>query len=148
MATPKEEVPSSFEKREKEGEVAASSLAAPLRPISSKDLMQLKKKKKAQPGHKELVDSQYVLGNMSIQMKNYLEENSNKLYYVDRMKMLLFEDNPSLREFSEKVKSAIYKSLAITRTLFGSFPVYEHLKKRMEMILVNPKNSLKKGSCR
>lgn len=119
--------------------------AGPQSSISSKDLLQLKKKKKPMPGHREILESRKSLDMMNTAIKHYASEAVTKLYYIDSMKKLLFEGHPRSRETAERVKAALYKTLGMARTLQGSFPIYEHLKKRKELIMLNPKTKLKNG---
>ena len=134
-----------FDRHETKAKTGLASMIKSLAPVSSKDLLQLKKKKKVRAGHAELVNSKKSLDITNAAMQSYLAEAASRMYYVDYMKKLLFEDNPTFRDMSEKVRAALYKTLTITRTLHGSFGVFEHLKKRKEMILLNPKQGLKKG---
>lgn len=120
----------------------------PTKIVSTKDIMQLKKKKRTKPGHHELMKNRRASDVMNTALHDYFSEAASQLYYIEFMKKLLYDDHPNHRELGEYVRAALYKSLAMTRTLHGSFPIYEHLKKRQEMILLNPKNILKKGTSR
>lgn len=84
-----------------------------------------------------------VLGNLSV--CQYTNVASDRVYYLDRMNHLIFKDEPRLREMSGKVKSLVYKSLAMTKSIYSSFPAMEQLKKRKDTSMFIRAKNIKNG---
>lgn len=87
--------------------------------------------------------NQSEIGNLAL--NKYLSIANDRVYYIDRMNHILFSDDPKMRDTVGKMKPQVYKTLAMTKTIYNSFPAIEQLKKRDKMSIFMRNENIKIG---